>query len=105
MEQKFELGLFENPYVDVSRVAGFVGNAQFQAIADKAQRSALVLLENKDGFLPLQRARQKVWLYGVDANVAQDFGYEIATSVETADFAVIKASAPFAYGLNYPQQN
>jgi beta-glucosidase len=47
LKEQFELGLFENPYVDPNRAAYVVGNAAFQRKADLAQRKSVVLLQNK----------------------------------------------------------
>ena len=53
LTEKFELGLFENPYVDVDKANQIVGNAQFQQKADLAHRKSVVLLRNEDKRLPL----------------------------------------------------
>ncbi|WP_266368278.1 glycoside hydrolase family 3 protein [Tellurirhabdus rosea] len=53
LREKFELGLFENPYVDVELAEKTVGNATFQASADLAMRKSVVLLRNGAGLLPL----------------------------------------------------
>jgi beta-glucosidase len=58
--EKFELGLFENPYVDEEKAAGFVGNTAFQAKADLAMRKSIVLLRNENKSLPL-KAGTKVY--------------------------------------------
>lgn len=55
LEEKFKLGLFENPYVDEKKANEIVGNASFQAKADLAQRKSIVLLRNLDKSLPLNR--------------------------------------------------
>jgi beta-glucosidase len=47
LREQFELGLFENPYVDPNRAAYLVGNPSFQQKADLAQRKSIVLLQNK----------------------------------------------------------
>ncbi|MGZ8557869.1 MAG: hypothetical protein ACXWWC_06040 [Chitinophagaceae bacterium] len=44
--EKFELGLFENPYMDVDTADKVVGNSKFQARADLAFRKSVVLLRN-----------------------------------------------------------
>jgi beta-glucosidase len=44
--EKFELGLFENPYVDVGAAEKLVGNAKYQAKANVAYRKSIVLLRN-----------------------------------------------------------
>jgi beta-glucosidase len=53
LKEKFALGLFENPYVDVSAAEKLVGNAEFQKRADIALRKSIVLLRNDDKLLPL----------------------------------------------------
>jgi beta-glucosidase len=47
LREQFELGLFENPYVDPNRASYVVGNAAFQQKADLAQRKSIVMLQNK----------------------------------------------------------
>ncbi|MCX7282954.1 MAG: glycoside hydrolase family 3 protein [Novosphingobium sp.] len=90
---KFELGLFDNPYVDAAAAAGKVGNAATQAEADKAQRAAQVLLENKGGLLPLAAAR-KVWLSGVSPQAATEAGMIVVDRPELADVAIVRVATP-----------
>jgi beta-glucosidase len=52
--EKFELGLFENPYVDEAAAEKIVGNAKFQASANLAMRKSIVLLRNETQSLPLK---------------------------------------------------
>ena len=52
--EKFQLGLFENPYVDEDAAEKIVGNAKFQAKADLAFRKSIVLLRNEAKALPLK---------------------------------------------------
>ncbi len=53
LKEKFDLGLFENPYVDVAAAEKLVGNADFQKRADLALRKSIVLLRNDAKLLPL----------------------------------------------------
>jgi len=53
LTEKMELGLFENPYVDVANAEKTVGNADFQKSADLALRKSIVLLRNNAKLLPL----------------------------------------------------
>ncbi len=53
LKEKFDLGLFENPYVDVENAVKTVGNATFQKKADVAQRKSIVLLRNEVQLLPI----------------------------------------------------
>lgn len=53
LREKFDLGLFENPYVDADAAGRIVGNARFQTRADVAMRKSIVLLRNETKTLPL----------------------------------------------------
>ena len=55
LKEKFELGLFENPYVDVEKAEKTVGNAEFQQKADVAHRKSIVLLRNNEALLPVTK--------------------------------------------------
>ena len=65
LKEKFELGLFENPYVDADAAVKLVGNAEFQKKADLAQRKSIVLLRNDAQVLPIVKkttaSRPKVY--------------------------------------------
>jgi beta-glucosidase len=60
LREKFELGLFENPYVDVDAAVKTVGNAEFQKKADIAFRKSIVLLRNDSQLLPIKQ-RKKIY--------------------------------------------
>jgi beta-glucosidase len=59
LTEQFQLGLFENPYVDPNRAAYLVGNRAFQEKAELAQRKSIVLLQRQEGFLPLPMPKPK----------------------------------------------
>jgi len=93
--QKFQLGLFENPYVDVARAADVVGSQAFQTLALEAQHRSVVLLKNKAGILPLQTQRAlKVHLYQLDAGEWRQRGFEVVGRPEDADVAVMALNTP-----------
>jgi beta-glucosidase len=54
LKEKFDLGLFENPYVDVEQAKKLVGNPEFQEAGDLAMRKSIVLLKNDQQLLPLK---------------------------------------------------
>jgi beta-glucosidase len=55
LREKFDLGLFENPYVDVEKAIATVGNAEFKKKAELALRKSIVLLRNDSKLLPLAK--------------------------------------------------
>jgi beta-glucosidase len=54
LTEKFELGIFENPYVDVEAADSIVGNEKIQEHANLAFRKSIVLLRNESSLLPLK---------------------------------------------------
>ncbi len=59
LRQKFELGLFENPYVDEARADQVVASAEHRALAQKAAEETMVLLKNDNQLLPLNISKYK----------------------------------------------
>lgn len=92
LREKFELGLFENPYVDEDAADDIVGRAEFRAAGEDAQRASITVLSN-NGALPFARGR-KLYVEGIDAEVAASFGEVVETPGE-ADLAIIRLHAPF----------
>lgn len=92
LREKFALGLFENPYVDVAAADAIVGSAEFRAAGEQAQRASIAVLSN-DGVLPL-RAGLKLYVEGIDSEVAARYGEVVATPQE-ADAAVLRLQAPY----------
>lgn len=92
--QKFQLGLFENPYVDEDKANGMVGNPDFVSQAEDAQSKSLVLLENSKHLLPFTPQGKKVYLSGVSRAAAMDFGLIPVESPRQADFAIVRAATP-----------
>ena len=95
MLQKFQQGLFENPYVDVAQTEAIAGNATFVKEALAAQSRSLVLLENKNNLLPLSSKIKKLYLYNINPQVAREYGFTVVEKAEDADLALIRATAPF----------
>ncbi|HSG33478.1 MAG TPA: glycoside hydrolase family 3 N-terminal domain-containing protein [Sphingomonadaceae bacterium] len=91
---KFQLGLFENPYVDAAEAPDLVRRPEDEALAFRTQAESQVLLQGKNGLLPLAPGRRKVWLFGVDHAAAEAEGLEVVDDPAEADFAIIRTEAP-----------
>jgi beta-glucosidase-like glycosyl hydrolase len=88
----FQLGLFENPYVDPAKAKEMVGDEQSIAAGHLAQSRAMVLLKNDKSLLPVS-SDKKIYV----ENVSKAFAAKYASVVEDpkqADVAVIRISTP-----------
>lgn len=95
LRDKFQLGLFDNPYVDPVNAKHVVGNPAFRAAGELAQRKSIVLLKNGGDVpcLPLP-GRPKLYVENVDPAVASQYG-EVVASVDEADFAILRLKTPY----------
>ncbi len=97
LRDKFRLGLFDHPYLDLDDAERVVGNAAFHAAGQLAQRKAIVLLKNGvtagSTILPLQ-GRPKIFVEKIDATVAAQYG-EVVDTPELADLAIVRMAAPY----------
>ena len=76
LRAKFQLGLFENPLVDVERAVRVTNSPAHQQLAAEAARRSLILLKNEGGLLPLDRGRlQSLAVIGPNAARAHLGGY------------------------------
>jgi len=94
---KFELGQFDNPYVDVDAVAKRVGSPQARRLGNESQRRSQVLLTNKEtngkGILPLKPGT-RIYIQNLDSAVAAKYGTVVRTPGE-ADVAILNLDPPF----------
>lgn len=82
LKEQFQLGLFENPYVDATKAADIIGKPANREVALDIQRKSVVLLQNQTldsgaKALPL-KAGAKVYIIGdfTKANV-EKYGYTV----------------------------
>jgi beta-glucosidase len=96
LREKFILGLFENPFVNVEAATKIVGKHDFEKEGNEAQRRAYTLLTNRDSILPLKSLDgKKVYIEGIDPSVARAKGLQVVDSPSTADLAMVRLKAPF----------
>jgi len=98
LREKFVLGLFDAPLVDVEKAGRIVGSAAFREAGEAAQRASITVLTNRasgDGvpMLPLP-AGSRLYVEGIDPAVAGEYGTVVATPAE-ADYAIVRTRAPF----------
>ena len=75
LKAKFELGLFENPYVDPNEAARWNGHKTHRELARKSAAKSMVLLQNNNDILPLKKSNSKVALIGYDVKAGRLGGY------------------------------
>jgi beta-glucosidase len=71
LEQKFRLGLFENPYVNVDRGVQIMHTQENRDLALRTAREGIVLLKNEKNLLPLRKDLNSIAVIGPDADDAE----------------------------------
>ncbi|WP_314591640.1 glycoside hydrolase family 3 N-terminal domain-containing protein [Paenibacillus terrigena] len=119
----FQLGLFENPYLDVEESTHIVGNPAFMEAGYEAQLKSIVMLKNKNQVLPVQ-PKSKVYIPKRYLPVGKDwFGFptpeshkhpvnleivekyfHVTDNPDEADFAIVFICSPNS-GTGYSQED
>ncbi len=99
LKEQFQLGLFENPYVDARLASDTIGKESNREVGMDLQRKSIVLLQNldQDGrkTLPL-KAGAKVYTMGLAKSDTTKYGY-----VVTDGEALVNGVRPSAAGHDY----
>ena len=90
---KFQLGLFDQPFVDEAQLPHIFGNAASVAAGAASQRRAMTLLKNESHLLPL-RGAPKIYVKNIDPQVAARYT-EVVNVPETADLAILRLETPW----------
>jgi len=93
LKNKFDLGLFEEPFVDEAVIDELVNLPEYTALGMQAQRNAVVLLDNETAELPLA-AETKVFVDGLEPDVAANYG-TVVDSPEEADVVLLFLNTVF----------
>jgi beta-glucosidase-like glycosyl hydrolase len=91
---KFELGLFDDPYVDEDVAETTVGRADFVAEGLHAQAASVTVLHNQGAVLPL-RPGTRFYVEGLPVEAVAELGEVVVDSPEDADIALVRVGAPF----------
>lgn len=92
LKVKFDLGLFDDPFVDEDEASRIVGNEAFRAAGHTAQAESLTVLTNSGDVLPLA-APGRLYLDGMTLEQVSDF--DIVTSPADATVAIVRVNAPW----------
>lgn len=76
LAEQFDLGLFENPYVDAELADSIVGSDENRSLGLDVQRKSIVLLQNSD-LLPLDGKEVKIYVLGMSSDELSSRGYSV----------------------------
>jgi beta-glucosidase len=92
----FQMGLFENPYVDPERAKATVASESYLAAGYAAQVRSTVMLKNA-GVLPAATGK-KIYVEGLSRDAAAQFG-SVVDDPKAADLAILRVASP---ATSYP---
>ncbi len=90
---KFQLGLFENPFVDEAQVPQILGKRDSVSAGLDSQQRAMTLLKNEARTLPL-KGQPKIFVKNIDPAVAAQYA-EVVETPQEADFAILRLDTPW----------
>jgi beta-glucosidase len=119
----FQVGLFENPYLDPAQSVKIVGNPDFMKAGYDAQLKSIVLLKNKENLLPLAKTKTvyipkriipaaRDWFgnttpermeYPVSIDIVKKY-FNVTDDPAKADAAIIFVKGP-AGGVGYSKED
>jgi len=91
LRDKFRLGLFDQPFVDVDAAERIAGRADFREAGALAQRKSIVLL--KRGILPLPQG-PRVYVEGIAPQAAAEYA-QVVERLEEADLVLLRLGTPY----------
>ena len=94
LRQKFELGLFDDPYIDAAKATEIIGKPEFKQAGEASQRRAITLLKNDNKVLPLKQNALKIYVENIDKTVAAQYA-TIVDKPQDADLAIIRLNTPW----------
>ena len=93
LRMKFQLGLFDNPFVDESLIPHILGCPESLAAGHASQERAMTLLKNDGQVLPLQ-GRPKIYARNLDPGICAQYA-EVMVEPGQADFAILRLDTPW----------
>ena len=104
LQLKFELGLFENPYMNIKRMNQVTHSQEHINLALKTAEKAIVLLKNQDNILPLDAAKIKnIAVIGQNAAELQFGSYSLNEKFGVSILDGLKNYAQGKFNINYAE--
>lgn len=98
LRQKFELGLFDDPYVEIEEIPLLLGKPAAKKLGHESQQRSLTLLTNTSSdsgtTLPLTPGTLNVFVENLDAETIAPYA-TVSASREEADFAILRIDTPW----------
>jgi len=101
LRAKFELGLFDNPYIDANEAEKWNGHPSFRELARQAARESIVLLKNEGNVLPLDGNIRSIAVIGPDAIESRLGGYAGPGINKTSILEGLEVQLPTDCKINY----
>jgi beta-glucosidase len=101
LRMKFELGLFDNPYIDVKEAKKWNGHPSHRQLSNRVARESIVLLKNDNSALPLLKSIRSIAVIGSDAAEARLGGYSGPGISRVSILEGIRAKAGSLVKVNY----
>ncbi|WP_426226350.1 glycoside hydrolase family 3 protein [Pseudarthrobacter sp. DSP2-3-2b1] len=101
---KFDLGLFDNPYVDERQAQSRTALPEYVEAGQRAQARSVTVLKNDKvngaSLLPLARGL-RVYSSEISPEALKTAGFLPSTAPGDADVAIVRVNAPFEYRDHY----
>ncbi|MFB7915859.1 glycoside hydrolase family 3 protein [Streptomyces sp. NPDC056061] len=104
LRDKFRLGLFEDPYVDVEAAQTLVGAPETRALGRRVQLRSLVRLAARQDAPRTLPERPALYVENVSPGIAARYGRLVDTP-EQADLAVLRLRAPYEQREGFLEQH
>jgi len=100
---KFELGLFENPYVSEDAAKKWINNTTHKKLARETAAASIVLLKNENTVLPLSKKIKSIAVIGKEAIEASLGGYSGPGNGKISILDGIKEKLGTGVQINYAE--
>jgi beta-xylosidase len=103
LTSKFELGLFERPYVEASSASRWIAMQEHRELARSIAAKSVVLLRN-DGVLPLAAAVGSVAVIGPNANEARHLLGDYTYPAHVESLLEMRSSGRNVFGMPFREE-